>query len=407
VSASRETIAACLIVKDEQERLPGALESVAFCDELVVVDSGSRDRTIEIARGANARVVEHPWEGFGAQRNVAIDHAGAEWILELDADERITPELARELLGFLADPPPEVAIAALPMREWFLGRLLGPSIKYPRYRTRLFRRGAYRHDEHRAVHEGIWPAGPTWVASADMHHVLAGSLREALVDWWRYAKLEAAHVQPLSGPPAYARAIVLRPVVKLVYRMVVDEGWRDGAPGMLKISLDCGGDALVWLLRLVRRDASPIPSSREAGKHFGRGEPHRGPVRLAAVVSGAQETRRAVTWLARARHAGADVALVTDTPPKGEERWLFVVPLRRLRPISTLRALDVVEQARPLDCLVVPGGSRRMLTSLLSRARRGPAPPESLESDPEAVVARVTALARPGGAEPAPRVSAP
>jgi glycosyltransferase involved in cell wall biosynthesis len=420
VSHARETIAACLIVKDEQQRLPAALESVAFCDELVVVDSGSRDRTMEIAGKANARVVEHPWEGFGKQRNVAIDHAGADWILEVDADERITPQLARELLEFLADPPSDVAIAALPMREWFLGRLLGPSIKYPRYRTRLFRRGAYRHDERLAVHEGIWPAGPVWVASSDMHHVLADSPREALVDWWRYASLQATHVQRPAGPLAYARAIVLRPTIKLAYRMFVDGGWRDGAVGTLKILLDCSGDSLVWLLRLSRRDEAPSWSSREesehlggspgagsqgANRHFGRERSHRGPVRLVALAAGAQDARDAVAWLARARRAGADVALVTDTPQNGVRDWLFTVPLQRMRPLALLRALDAVEQARPFDCIVASGRPRLIVERLLPRARRGLASPQSLQSDPATVVSHVTALARPGGAEPAPGVS--
>ncbi|HTD58676.1 MAG TPA: glycosyltransferase family 2 protein [Solirubrobacteraceae bacterium] len=440
--ASRETIAACLIVRDEQERLPAALASVDFCDETIVVDSGSCDRTLEIARAAGARVVEHPWEGFGRQRNVAIDHAGADWILEVDADERITPELACELLAFLADTPPQVAIGALPMREWFLGRLLGPSIKYPRYRTRLFRRGAYRHDESRAVHEGIWPAGPTWVARGDMHHVLADSPREALVDWCRYARLEATHVARPSNPLAFAKAIVLRPLAKFAYRVVVDAGWRDGVVGMLKIVLDCTSDSLVWLLRLAGRedpkadvrgdgarkgmrgsqDASfqdaappgvgprgvgpPGVGPLDMGEHFGRGEAHRGPVRLVAIAGGAQSTRAAVAWLARAREAGADVALVTDRPADAEPSWLFAVPVRRLTPLSILRALEVVEQARPFDCVLASGASRRIVEYLIPRTRRGPAGLDSFEGEPAAVVARVTALARPGGAEAAPGVSA-
>jgi Glycosyl transferase family 2 len=405
VSPARETIAACLIVKDEQQRLPAALGSVAFCDELIVVDSGSCDRTTDIAREANARVVEHPWEGFGKQRNVAIDHVSADWILEVDADERITSQLARELLEFLADPPSDVAIAALPMREWFLGRLLGPSIKYPRYRTRLFRRGAYRHDERRSVHEGIWPAGPVWVASGDMHHVLADSLREALVDWWRYASLQATHVQRPAGPLAYARAIVLRPAIKFAYRMLVDAGWRDGAVGTLKVLLDCSGDSLVWLLCLSRRDEAPSAGSQDASQHFGREQPHRGPVRLVALAAGAQDARDAVAWLARARRAGADVALVTDTPQNGVRDWLFTVPLRRMGPLALLRALDAVEQARPFDCIVASGRPRLIVERLLPRARRGLASPQSLQSDPATVVSHVTALARPGGAEPTPGVS--
>jgi hypothetical protein len=413
VTAPRETIAACLIVKDEQERLPDALHSVSFCDELIVVDSGSRDGTMSIARAANALVVEHPWEGFGKQRNVAIDHATSDWILEVDADERITPELAQELLAFLADPPSDVAIAALPMREWFLGRLLGPSIKYPRYRTRLFRREAYRHDERRAVHEGIWPAGPTWVAGGDMHHVLADSLREALRDWWRYARLESVHLRRTSNPLALVRAIVVRPAVKFAYRMLVDAGWRDGALGMLKIMLDCGSDSLVWLLALARREEVQRSGSsqgesgspgdgREASGHFGRGEHRRGPVRLVAIAAGAQDTRAAVTWLARAREAGADVALVTSEPAEAGVSWLFSVPMARLTPLSLLRALEVAEQARPFDCVVASGKSRRIAERLLPKSRRGPAGLDSLESEPASVVARVTAIARPQGPEPAP-----
>ena len=95
LSRHRATVCACIIARDEEERLPAALASVAFCDEVVVVDSGSRDRTVELAREAGARVIEHPWHGFGVQRNVALDNATADWVLEVDADERVTPRLQR------------------------------------------------------------------------------------------------------------------------------------------------------------------------------------------------------------------------------------------------------------------------------------------------------------------------
>jgi len=404
VVPSRDTIAACLIVRDEQERLPAALRSLAFCDELIVVDSGSRDRTVEIATHAGARVVEHPWEGFGAQRNIAIDHSTADWILEIDADERLTPELARELLGFLDGPPRDMAIGVLPMREWFLGRLLGPSIKYPRYRTRLFRRGVYRHDEDRAVHEGLWPQGPTWVARADMHHVLADSLWEALSDWWRYARLESSLLPRLQGPAIRVRVIVVRPTAKLAYRVIVDRGWRDGTKGMLRILLDCSADVVVGLRRLRRGgEDSRIPPSRDK-HHFGRAEPHRGPVRLVALVQGATDTRRAVAWLVLAREAGADVALVTDRPTEACEPWLFTVPLERMGAFSVLRALDSVEQARPFDALVLNHGRALRTVRRLPQARRGAVRPQRLADEPGVVVSSVTALARPAGPEPAPGV---
>ena len=404
VVALRDTIAACLVVRDEQERLPAALESVAFCDELIVVDSGSQDRTVEIATKAGARVVEHPWEGFGAQRNIAIDHATADWILEIDADERLTPELAEELLSFLCDPPQDVAIGVLPMREWFLGRLLGPSIKYPRYRTRLFRRGVYSHNEDRAVHEGIWPRGPTWVARADMQHVLADSLWEALIDWWRYARLESAQVPRLQGPGARVSAIVVRPITKLAYRVIVDEGWRDGAKGILRILLDCSADAVVGLRRLPRRGEDSLAPPSRARQHFGRAEPHRGPVRLVALAEGATDTRRAVAWLVQARDAGADVALVTDRPTEACEPWLFTVPLERLGTFSLLRAVDSIEQVRPIDALVLAHGRSLRIACTLLGVRHGTVSLQRLDDEPGLVVSNVTALARPTGPEPPPGV---
>ncbi|HEY1457645.1 MAG TPA: glycosyltransferase family 2 protein, partial [Solirubrobacteraceae bacterium] len=168
-----QTVTACVIVRDEQRTLSRCLNSLRFCGEVLVVDSGSRDATVQIARAAGAVVVENPWPGFAAQRNVAIDHAGGDWILEIDADEWLSPTLAAEIGAFLENPPPEVSIAVLPMRQHFLGAALGPSAHYPFYRPRLFRRGAYRHDVGRAVHEGLRVRTRPWVFHNDMFHELA------------------------------------------------------------------------------------------------------------------------------------------------------------------------------------------------------------------------------------------
>lgn len=172
-----QRISACLIVQNEQARLAAALESLAFCDEIIVIDGGSHDRTIEIARAANATVIENPWPGFAAQRNLALDAATTEWVLEVDADERISPTLRASIETLLADPPASINVAIFALRNRFLGGLLGPSAKYPAYRARLFRRGSYRHDESRAVHEGIELRERPAVLDGDLEHELAGSLR--------------------------------------------------------------------------------------------------------------------------------------------------------------------------------------------------------------------------------------
>lgn len=361
----RATVSACIIARDEEQRLPAALASVAFCDEIVVIDSGSRDRTVELAQAAGARTLEQPWRGFGAQRNVAIDVATGDWILEIDADERVTPRLRAEIEAFLADAPAGVEIGAVPCRDLLMGGRLGPSAKYPKYRLRLFRRGAYRHDEQLAVHEGLWAFGRAWAFEGDLEHLLADTLPEAVRDAWAYARLEA---QQLRGPISAsdrARGILVRPVAKFAYRLAVDGGWRDGWRGLVKIALDCAADAFVWV------QARGTASGTEAPRHYSRERVRRGPVRLLAIASGADGAARAAGWLRAAAAAGADVALVTDAPAavNGD---LHVRSLTRLTPLRLIRALDAEVQLRGVDALVPCGARERRLARMLPPDLRAP-----------------------------------
>ena len=190
----------------------------------MLVDGCSQDSTVDIATGAGAIVIRQPWLGFAAQRNVALDNANGDWVLEVDADERVSPELAREIERFLESPPAGIDIGGLPIRHRYLGKRLGPSAKYPDYRHRLFRRGAYRHDTGRVVHEGLWPRGPAAVFEDDLQHELAGSLGEALRDAWSYASGEAAQLDPQSGAVAYMTGALVRPPAKFLYRLTVGGG---------------------------------------------------------------------------------------------------------------------------------------------------------------------------------------
>jgi Glycosyl transferase family 2 len=356
----RERISACLIVQDEEARLPAALASLAFCDEIVVVDGGSRDRTRELAREAGAQVIENPWPGFAAQRNVAIDAATGDWILEVDADERISPPLRQSIEALLAGPPApgEGDIAIFALRNRFLGGLLGPSAKYPAYRARLWRRGAYRHDEGRAVHEGVELRERPIVLDGDLEHELAGSLSEAVTDLLRYARLESAHIVAPSSSAAYVKAIVLRPAAKLAYRLLIEGGWRDGWRGFLKISLDVGSDVLVWL-RVLRGKGSAegATTSSSAGEHFG----HRrvGPVKVLALASNAKGAATAAGKLKELRERGADVTLVAPRAPAGYE--LPFQPMRRPGPLSAIRALEIEMHVRPIDAVIATDARAQLL----------------------------------------------
>jgi hypothetical protein len=400
-----ERISACLIVQDEQEHIAAALESVAFCDERIVVDGGSSDHTVEIARAAGARVIEHPWPGFAAQRNVALDAASGEWILQIDADERVSPALRASIQALLAAPQPGAAMAVCALRNRFLGGPLGPSAKYPAYRARVFRRESYRYDESRAVHEGIEPRERPVVLDGDLEHELAGTLHEALVDTWRYARLESLHVARPATVRAGLIGVVLRPAAKLVYRTVVEGGWRDGWRGMLKISLDAGTDALVWVLSILRTGRDPA-TARDAGApqgHFGRRPV--GPPKVVALSGGGAAARVAEQWLAGLRTQGIDVALVSAPPGAGANEPVDAgrsgfaqtdedVPLQsltHLSPLSAIRALEIETQLRTIDAVVTVGRRAWLIRALVPRTLRPEIEGLDVSLDPEAAAELVRA----------------
>jgi hypothetical protein len=363
------TITACIIARDEAEALPECLASVSFCHEIVVVDSGSTDSTVAIARAAGARVVEQPWLGFAAQRNVALDHARGQWVLEIDADERISPRLRAEIDAFVATPPTGVRLAGLPLRELFLGRPLGPSAKYPKYRHRLLLRGAYRHDESRTVHEGFVPDGPVHPFEGDLTHLLATSWGEALGDAWRYARLEAGQLQAKRSAGAFVKGAMVRPFAKLLYRLTVDGGWRDGWAGAVKIVLDCATDSIVWIRYAAGWHGHERGASGVAGElHYGAWKARIGPGRVVGVACGEHACEQAASWLTQAAGAGADVSLIAAGPAVAHLR---VRRLHRRRPLQLIRALDAEEQLRPMDAVVAFGGSASLLLRLIPASLRG------------------------------------
>ena len=335
-----ERLAACLIVMNEYDRLSEALASVEFCDEKIVVDGGSTDGTPELAAALGARVVRNPWPGYAGQRNVALDAATSEWILEVDADERVSPDLRAEIESFLASPPASVDMAVMPLRDHFLGKALGPSSKYPMYRNRLFRRAAYRHDERRVVHEGLWPNGEVRVLRGDLVHVLASSWREALADAVRYARLQALH-QARPGPWRLVTHALVRPCAKLSYRTILLGGWRDGPRGVARIAFECLSDSLSWIYAIGSGE------SRATDAHV---RPRTGPPHVVGLALTAGGATAAAASLRRAAELGADVALVTRA-----QAGAYDFRVRALSGIGIshlARQLEAESQLRPIDAIV-------------------------------------------------------
>ena len=146
-----------IIAWNEEERLRACLESVAWADEIVVVDAESGDKTVQIAHEFTDKVSVRPWPGFAAQKNFAIDQATGDWILSLDADERVTPELRDRVRAILKDKS-AVDGYSIPRRNIFWGAWVRHGGLYPDYQLRLFRRSAGRFVEN-AVHESVTVSG--------------------------------------------------------------------------------------------------------------------------------------------------------------------------------------------------------------------------------------------------------
>lgn len=395
-ATARATVSACIITRDEEQRLPDCLRSLAFCDEIVVVDSGSSDATVQIARAADAVVVARPWRGFAAQRNVAIDHARGEWILEVDADERVTNELRAEIEAFLAAPPRGVDLGGLPIRDIFLGRILGPSAQYPKYRHRLFRRGTHRHDEARTVHEGLIPEAAVHPFRGDLLHLLADDWPQALTDTWTYARLEAGQLEAPGTASGFAHGALARPAAKLIYRLVVDGGWRDGWRGVVKIGLECGGDSLVRIRQITgRRGTVRGRSGVPVAMHYGSFDHRRGNPRVVAVAAGSVAVARACEWLADARAAGADVVLIADARLPATGVRVHRVP--GMRPLALIRALTAEGQLRPVDAVMAFGLCARGLLHAVPPNLRGAAR-ATAEHVAAGDLVMAIAATRPGGA---------
>jgi glycosyltransferase involved in cell wall biosynthesis len=230
----RPRLSVVVVTRNEQDRLRAALESVAWADEIVVVDAESDDKTVTIAREFTDHVVVRPWPGYAAQKNVAIDLATGDWILSLDADETVSAELTAEIRRVLAADGPADGYS-VPRRNIFWGRWVRHGGLYPDWQLRLFRRGRGRFSE-RAVHESVRVDGRVERLTGHLEHRSYRDVGDFLARADRYAALAAADAVA-QGRRAGARDFVLRPLGRFLSMYVLYRGFLDGWPGFLLASL--------------------------------------------------------------------------------------------------------------------------------------------------------------------------
>ena len=239
---------------DEELNLPDCLDSVSWADEVFVVDSYSRDRTVQIARDRGAHVVQHPFESYSRQKNWALDTLPFRnpWVLIVDADERVTPELKCEMETVL--PNADCAGYYLNRRVIFLGRWIRHAGWYPNWNLRLFRHQLGRYDG-REVHEHVVLDGPAGYLRNDLLHLDRRGLEAFVARHNRYSTLEAAaRFKAESDAPDRARLPVsllaspvqrkrfvrervwprvpAKPLVLFVYMYLLRRGFLDGRAGL-------------------------------------------------------------------------------------------------------------------------------------------------------------------------------
>ena len=222
-------ITATVITLDEERHIAAALESLSWADEIVVVDSGSTDRTAEIARGFTDRVIVNPWPGYAAQKNRAAREASHDWIFSLDADERVTPELAASVERARAEarPPDGYRVAR---RAWYVDRWVRHSGWYPDWQVRLYDRTKARF-EGDFVHESVRLGGPAGTLDGDLLHYTVESLSDHHRRIDRYTTLAAEALAARGARPSLARAAA-QPVATFARSYLLRQGFRDGAAGL-------------------------------------------------------------------------------------------------------------------------------------------------------------------------------
>lgn len=231
----RSPLSAVLITKDAAARLEACLESLRFCDEIVIVDSGSTDGTVEIARMHNALVIEKEWLGFGRQKQFAVDRARNDWVLCIDADECVSPDLAASIADALLNPISPVFRMARCNR--FMGRWLRHGEGYPDWSPRLFDRRSARWSDD-PVHEKVLYAVTPGTLEGDLMHESAEDLRQYMDKQNRYSTLAAQQLFE-QGKTAGMLQMFASPAVRFVKMYFLRMGFLDGLPGLAHVVIGC------------------------------------------------------------------------------------------------------------------------------------------------------------------------
>ena len=274
----RSSVSGAIIALNEEKKIRACLESVRWANEIVLCDSGSEDRTLEIAREQGARTYQDAWRGFSGHKNLALTRCTHPWALVLDADERVTPALRDEIERVLGDPK-ALDGYLIPRRNYFLGQWVSRCGWYPDESVRLFRRDRGRFAE-RAVHEAVVVDGHVGRLRSPLDHFTYDSIGDYLRRMDRYSTLAAEELRR-GGRSACLFDLIGRPAWTFVRMLLVQRGWREGWRGVILSGLYAcyvfSKYAKLWELRAASRGkTAEEQGSRGAGERRSGGARERG-----------------------------------------------------------------------------------------------------------------------------------
>jgi glycosyltransferase involved in cell wall biosynthesis len=222
-------ISIAIITKNEENNIGEALESIKDFDDIVIVDAFSCDRTVEICKRYTDRVYQHQWPGFSLQKQRAVDYAKNDWVMILDADERVTPELNAEMMKEIGGGV--CSGFYVPRKNYFLGKWMRHSGWWPDYTLRIFRKDS-AHVEQRDVHEKVLVSGATKQLRNPLIHYTYRTLSDYMIKMEVYSNLSAQEIVRQKGRPSTS-SLIVNPVAVFVKMFMLRQGFRDGVRGFV------------------------------------------------------------------------------------------------------------------------------------------------------------------------------
>ncbi len=246
-------VSAIVLTQDNEKYLPGCLKSLTWVDEIIVVDAGSSDSTLEIAKNAKAKIVKSKWKGFPHQRNIGAENASGKWLLYIDSDERVSKELREEIQNLIKKNNTTHSSFKIPHRNYILGKWLKRGGWYPEYQHRLIKKdklGGWKGE----LHEHPEVKGSTGKLNQDLIHLTHRGMEWMLKKTIRYTKLEAQLRRKANHPKVKVVHLFSAPFREFWFRCVKKAGWKDGMEGWIEILYQSFNHFLimVWLWEMQK-----------------------------------------------------------------------------------------------------------------------------------------------------------